>query len=390
MEEPATRKVLAALEAGGKPARFVGGPVRDALLGRPVLDIDIATPEPPDRVMALLAKAGIKTVPTGLAHGTVTAVEKPRHFEITTLRRDVETDGRHATVAFTDDWAADAARRDFTMNALFLDGEGEVYDPLGGLPDLKAGHVRFVGDPETRIREDVLRILRFYRFIARYEKGEPDRAGRAACQALAHLLPGLSVERVAVELLKLLGAPDPLPVLRIMVEDGVLPILLPEAVNLRRLTELLPLEPTADPLRRLAALLDGGGEALGRRLKLSNEQAARLGAMTDPAWPVDPGEAEPGQRRALHRLGPSLYRDLLLLRVAETGGKDRMAPLLAGAEAWQAKVFPLRGADLLKAGVPPGPEVGRVLAAVEAWWEENDFQPDRAACLARLAELRGA
>ncbi len=389
MEEPPTRKVMAALRAAGSPARFVGGSVRDALLGRPVLDIDIATPEPPDRVMALLAAAGIKTVPTGLAHGTVTAVVKPRHFEVTTLRRDVETDGRHATVAFTDDWAADASRRDFTMNALFLDSEGRIYDPLGGLPDLRAGYVRFVGDPASRIREDVLRILRFYRFLARYGKGEPDRAARAACRALANLLPTLSAERVATEFLKLLGVPDPLPVLGIMAEDGVLPILLPEATNLPRLAALLPLEPEADPLRRLGALLRGDGEAVGRRLKLSNDQVDRLAALSDPPWPVDPVGDASAQRRALHHLGPQRYGDLLLLRISETGEKGRLESLFAAAGAWKPRVFPLRGADLLEAGLPPGPEMGGLLAAIEAWWEENDFQPDRAACLARLAEIQG-
>src|SRR6202043_3407136 len=209
MGEAATRAVLRALGAEGGAARFVGGCVRDALLGRAIGDIDIATPLAPEEVMRRLEAAAIKAVPTGIAHGTVTAVVPPRHFEITTLRRDVETFGRHARVAFTDDLAADAARRDFTMNALFLDADGNLFDPMGGLPDLRAGRVRFVGNAETRIREDVLRLLRFYRFHAHYGSGEADTAARAACRDLAHLLPTLSGERVAAETLKLLAAPDP-------------------------------------------------------------------------------------------------------------------------------------------------------------------------------------
>ena len=259
MTEAATASVLGAL---GGTARFVGGCVRDALLGRAIVDIDIATPLLPEEVMRRLEAAGIKAVPTGLDHGTVTAVAPPRRFEVTTLRRDVETDGRHARVAFTDDWAADASRRDFTMNALFLDAEGRVFDPMGGLPDLHAGRVRFVGDPATRIREDVLRILRFYRFQAHYGRGEADPPARADCRALAPLLPSLSGERVAAELLKLLAAPDPMPTLRLMAADGVLAMLLPEARRLARLAALIPLEGIGDPLRRLAALLDDGAAAI--------------------------------------------------------------------------------------------------------------------------------
>src|SRR6201982_1030846 len=192
MVEPATRAVLAALSAGGAEARFVGGSVRDARLGKQIGDIDIATPAPPERIIELLEKSGIQAVPTGLAHGTVTAVVPPRHFEITTLRRDVETYGRRARVAFDADWAADAARRDFTINAIFLDPDGTVHDPVGGLADLRARRIRFVGDPATRIAEDVLRILRYYRFEARFGAGTGDPRPRAACRAAAPSLPNLS------------------------------------------------------------------------------------------------------------------------------------------------------------------------------------------------------
>src|SRR6201993_2254189 len=223
MVEPATRDVIEALGAGEVQARFVGGSVRDALLGRQIEDIDIATPARPERVIELLEKHGIKVVPTGLAHGTVTAIAgtPPRHFEITTLRRDVETYGRRARVAFDADWAADAARRDFTINDIFLDPDGTLHDPVGGLADLRARRVRFVGDPATRIAEDVLRLLRYYRFEARFGTGTGDAEARAACRAAAHLLPSLSAERVSQELVKLLEAADPIAVLRMMQKDGV-------------------------------------------------------------------------------------------------------------------------------------------------------------------------
>jgi poly(A) polymerase len=382
MTEAPARAVLAAL---GGSARFVGGAVRDALLGRAIGDVDLATPLEPDEVVRRLTAAAIKVVPTGLKHGTVTAVVSPRHFEITTLRRDVETFGRHARVAFTDDWAADAARRDFTMNALFHDGDGNVFDPVGGLPDLRAGHVRFVGDAETRIREDVLRLFRFYRFHAHYGRGEPDAAARAACRALAHLLPGLSGERVAAETLKLLAAPEPLPTLLLMTQDGVLAEALPEARSLDLLAALLPLEPAPGPLRRLAALVDGPAESIVARLRLSNEQRDRL-AVLAPArrGAVDLAADAGAQRRALHRLGAAAYADLVLLRAAATGDVARVPSLLALAASWQPVAFPLKGRDVTALGLPAGPEVGRLLKALEAWWEAGDYRADRAACLDEL------
>ncbi len=258
MKARATRAVLRALKG---EARFVGGCVRDTLLKRPIGDIDIATPLPPEEVMRRLAAARIKAVPTGLAHGTVTAVVEGRAFEITTLRRDVETFGHRARVAFTADWEADSRRRDFTMNALFLAADGEVLDYHDGLGDLRRGKVRFVGDPETRIREDVLRLLRFYRFHAWYGRGAADRAARAACRALAPLVPTLSGERVQAETMKLLRAPDPLPSLALMAKDGVLAQIVPVARPLRALRRLVRIEPAPDPLRRLAVLAaDGAGE----------------------------------------------------------------------------------------------------------------------------------
>jgi len=373
--------VLAALGGSG---RFVGGCVRDALLGRKIGDVDIATPLLPEEVMRRLEAAGIKAVPTGLAHGTVTAVVPPRHVEITTLRRDIETYGRHARVAFTDDWAADAARRDFTMNALFLDAEGEVFDPLGGLADLRAGRVRFVGDASTRIREDVLRLLRFYRFHAHYGRGDADAAARAACRALAPLLPSLSGERVAAELLKLLRAADPVPTLRLMREDGVLAVLLPEATRLDRLAGLVALEDAADAIRRLAALLERDAAEVAERLKLSAAERDRLLALVVPGAPVDLAADEKTQRRLAYRRGIDLYRDQVLLAGAVTGAAERVRALLRLAETWRAIRFPLRGRDVTALGIPAGPEVGRLLAAIEAWWEADDFSADRPALLAEL------
>src|SRR6201981_660916 len=238
MTDLVTLSVLEALSAGGAQARFVGGSVRDALLGRQIGDIDIATPVPPERVIELLEKRGIKVVPTGLAHGTVTAIAgtPPRHFEITTLRRDVETYGRRARVAFDADWAADAARRDFTINAIFLAPDGTIDDPVGGLTDLRARRIGFGGDPATRIAEDVLRLLRYYRFEARFGTGGGDPGARAACRAAAHLLSRLSAERVAQELVKLLETTDPTRALHMMREDRVLDVILPEARPLDRLS----------------------------------------------------------------------------------------------------------------------------------------------------------
>ncbi|HVC56721.1 MAG TPA: CCA tRNA nucleotidyltransferase [Stellaceae bacterium] len=398
MQERPTRALLDALAKADIAARFVGGCVRDALLGLPIADIDLATPARPELVAAALAAAGIKTVPTGIAHGTLTAVVPPRHFEITTLRRDVETDGRHARVAFDADWAADAARRDFTINAIYLDRDGTVHDPVGGQADLKARHVRFVGEPATRIAEDVLRVLRYYRFAARFggiagTQGG-DAAARAACRAAVPLLSQLSAERVAQELLRLLAAADPVPVLRMMAADGVLAAVLPEATRLDRLARLIGLEPpwtpAPEPLRRLAALvaLDRAAAiAMAERLRLAKKARDRLAGMMPP-WRLDPAGDWRAQRHALYRLGAERYRDLALLVAAE-GAIDeaRLGEWLALAAAWKPPRFPLAGHDVTALGIPPGPRVGRLLGAVRGWWEAGDFTADRAACLQRLREL---
>jgi poly(A) polymerase len=390
MVEPATRRLLGALSAGGIEARFVGGSVRDALLGRPIDDIDIATPASPERVIELLEKTGIKVVPTGLAHGTITAIVPPRHFEITSLRRDVETYGRRARVAFDADWASDAARRDFTINAIFLALDGAIDDPVGGLADLRARRVRFVGDPATRIAEDVLRLLRYYRFEARFGTGAGDLEARAACRAAAHLLPTLSGERVAQELVRLLETPDPIAVLQMMQEDSVLEVVLPEARRLDRLRRLIEIEPEADPLLRLAALIEVDGEgaaAVAARLRFSNAWRDRLCGLSRP-WPLDPQADGPGQRRTLYHLGAKRYHGIALLLAAEGEmSPGRLSELLAIAGNWMPPVFPLAGRDVTALGIPPGERVGRLLAAVHEWWEEGDFTADRTRCLIYLGEL---
>jgi len=395
MREEATRLLLGALRRAGIEARFVGGCVRDALLGRESADIDLATPALPEDIIAALEGAGIKAVPTGIAHRTVTAVVSvpgvpPRHFEITTLRRDVETYGRHARVAFDADWSEDAARRDFTINALYLDPDGTVHDPVGGLDDLKAHRVRFVGEPAKRIAEDVLRVLRYYRFEARFGRGEGNGAARQACRDAVPLLPTLSAERVAQEVLRLLAVADPVPALRMMREDEVLAAILPEATRLDRLESLIRLEPASDPVLRLAALVDvdgAGATRLAERLRLSNAMRDRLVGLAPP-WMLDPAGDSKEQRRALYRLGRERYRDLALLLAAD-GRLDRetLAELLAYAAAWETPQFPIAGRDVTASGIPPGPRIGRLLAALRCWWEENDFRPDRAACLARMNEL---
>jgi poly(A) polymerase len=400
MVEAPARALLDAMANAGIAARFVGGCVRDALLGRPVAeiaDIDLATPARPEEVIAALAKAGLKAVPTGIAHGTVTAVVPPRHYEITTLRRDVETDGRRARVAFDADWTQDAARRDFTINAIYLDPDGTVHDPVGGLADLRAHRVRFVGEPAQRIAEDLLRVLRYYRFEARFGpdggNGTGDPAARAACRASVTQLPTLSAERVAQELIRLLGALNPVPSLRMMEADGVLAAILPEATRLDRLRKLIAIEPEPDPLRRIAALVavDASGAAgMAERLRLSNAERDRLIGLAPP-WPheFDPGAAGDARarRRTLYRLGAERTRNLALL-IAADGGIDeaRLKELLALAARWTPPVFPLAGHDVMALGIPPGPRVGQLLAELRGWWEAGDFVADRTACLEKLRE----
>ena len=397
MTAPVTRAVVKALTADGADVRFVGGCVRDALLGRESADIDIGTPDPPERVMGLLEGAGIetRTVPRGIAHGTVTAIAGGNRYEITTLRRDERTDGRHAEVAFTDDWEQDAARRDFTINAMSVTPDGVLHDYFGGQEDLEAGRVRFVGDPATRIAEDHLRLLRLFRFYAWYGKGVPDAAALDACKAAAHTIPTLSGERVQAEMLKLLAAPDPLAPLAAMRDAGVLAQLLPEASEAKRLARLLAIEGSVgdgDPLRRLGALIADAEAAhdVAARWRLAGADAARLTALTTLEFALVPDLDGHAQRRLIYRPGPERFRDLVLLAWAtETKDENEAAwrTMLETAETWQAPPFPVTGADVMARGIPEGPEVGDLLRTVEDWWIENDFAPDREALLDRLDAL---
>lgn len=398
MQSATTQRLLVALTAGGAEVRFVGGCVRDAIAGRPVSDIDVATPDPPDRVVDLLTSAGLHAVPTGVAHGTVTAVVDGHPYEVTTLRHDVETFGRHARVAFTDDWQADAARRDFTMNALSCRPDGAVFDPFDGIADLRAGRIRFVGDARRRIAEDVLRLLRFFRFYAWYGTPPPDAEGLAACREAAPMLAGLSAERVRREFLRLLEAPDPMPALRAMDQAGILMHLLPEPHRLARLAALVDLERArdeTDPVRRLAALVQmapDAVDALALRLRLSNGErrrlvdAARFWAATGVERAL--GDDVAAMRRRLYRDGADRYRDLAYLGAAEGGEAVRLlSARLEEARAWTVPRLPINGRDAAEVGVTAGPAVGAALRAVEAWWMERDFRPDREACLAELRSL---
>jgi poly(A) polymerase len=383
MTAPETRAVIAALGEGN--ARFVGGVVRNALLGIAVSDIDIATPLVPDEVTRRLQAAGIKAVPTGIEHGTVTAVADGEPFEITTLRRDVETDGRRAVVAFSTDWAEDAQRRDFTMNALSAAPDGEVFDSVGGVADLRAGRLRFVGDASTRIREDYLRILRLFRFHAWYGKGEIDGEALQASATLKSGLQTLSAERVQKEMLRLLEADNPMPALRAMAATGILSEVFPGPLNLARLERLVAIDSDnffpPDAILRLAAL--GAGE----NLKLSNAQAERLEDLATAREKIVSYLSIKEVRRQLYLLGPKRFRDRVFLKWAEdmkASNAMQWRALLAMADAWQKPVFPLTGSNVMNAGVPHGPLVGRVLAEVEEWWIDSDFTDDEFSLAERL------
>ncbi len=382
------RVLFAIIKKSGGEARVVGGAVRDALLGRSVGDVDLAVNLKPDDVIRILADAGIKTVPTGIDHGTITAVINGTGYEITTLRQDVQTYGRHAKVEFTDDWQADAARRDFTINAIYVDDEGNLYDYFNGQKDLANGHVRFIGDAATRIQEDVLRILRFFRFTAWFAKGVPDSNGLSASAALAHMIPTLSVERVWNEIKKLLTAKDPSHVWQLMLENKILNALLPESTNTSRLKGLVEAENnyriSPNPLIRLAALLpdDVGLMAMiSLRLKLSKREATKLTTLASlPSLLHD--QIDPvSLRRTLYNYDADNVGDGLSLYGASHPATD-MTGAMAIVADWQKPHFPLQGNDLIKLGVPAGPKMGTILRAVEEWWIAKDFHPTHAQCLA--------
>ncbi len=376
LADPALRAVLAALPG----ARIVGGAVRDAVANLPAVDIDVATPLPPDQVAARLAAAGLRAVPTGVDHGTVTAVSGGRGFEVTTLRRDRTTDGRHAEVEWTEDWREDAARRDFTINALSMTGQGAVFDYFSGIADLRAGIVRFVGDPALRIAEDYLRILRFFRFHARYGGGPPDPAALAAIAAGVPGLTRLSVERVWSELRRILIAPDPAASVRLMQRLGVLDAVLPEGADPDALAAASARGAPPDPVLRLAALLRAGFAAAAARLRLSVAERDRLLALAGP--PPDPALAGAALRRALADTPP----DILIGRSWRCEGGEGLRARLA---ATPRPVFPLEGRDALALGLPPGPEIGALLRSVRGWWLAGGCVAGPVECRAELARRAG-
>lgn len=387
--------VIAALEAAGGQARFVGGCVRNALLGAPIGDVDIATTLTPEAVVAALEAARIRAVPTGVDHGTVTAVLDGQPFEVTTLRRDVETDGRRAVVAFTTDWSEDAQRRDFTMNAVYADAEGTLTDPTGtGVADAKAGRLVFVGDPATRIAEDSLRILRFFRFLAWYGKGEPDAAALAACEAGRELMANLAAERVSKELLKLLEAYDPRPAVRLMARTGVLGALIPAPEDLSVFEQLVEVETEqlfeCDPLLRLATLLPAdqvGVAKAAEALRLSNEQRDRLVAARGVSPKITSWMSPRESRRAVYQIGATTFADRIKLAWAassRSAATHQWRGLLALSQSWTPPPFPLTGEDVLKSGVPKGPMVGQVLREVEDWWIDHDFIDDKFSAIEKL------
>lgn len=392
MIAPETVAVMDALQATGVEARFVGGCVRNALVNRPVIDIDIATPLRPEQVIEHLQAAKIRYIPTGLQHGTVTAIVDGKAFEITTLRIDVNPFGRHAQVQFTDDWEKDASRRDFTINAMSANMDGDVYDPFTGIEDLRTGRVIFVGYPETRIQEDILRILRYFRFFAHFGQGRPDAAALVACAKLANRLPRLSAERIRTEIFKILESDRCAITWNIMLRAGVTTHFLPEATGLKTLERLLELEADhhSHPfvLRRLAALLDvtpTGLVALTRSLRLSNDQATVLMKLMNPGTPVSTDMPEQDVRKLVYVHGNDMARSLLLLCAARQFDNGNLDALYNVATAFRPPRFPLIGDDVLKLGWPAGPHVGRILKNMEEWWISQDFQPGRTEALKLLA-----
>jgi poly(A) polymerase len=380
-------RLLALLDRDGEQARVIGGAVRNELLHLPIGEIDMATTAVPDEVMRRVAAAGGKTIPTGIEHGTVTVVIDHRPIEVTTLREDIETFGRKARVAFGRDWRADAMRRDFTINALSASADGAVHDYVGGLHDIAARRVRFIGEPQQRIEEDYLRILRFFRFHAHFGKGAPDAAGLQACIRARDGLATLSRERVRMEILKLIIAPRATPTLAVMAESGLLGMVLGGVAflasfeNLTKIEAALGIEP--DAIRRLGALgvwVAEDAERLAQRLRLFNAESERLRAL-EAWWRVAPETGEQAAHALLYRFGPQSFTDRVLIAWARSaaGATDESWRALARLpQRWTAPVFPLRAADFARRGVAAGPLLGAVLRAAELAWIAADFPADRA------------
>jgi len=391
-----TRAVMSALESNEDRTRFVGGAVRNALLRVPVIDVDIATQFTPDEVIRRLAATQLRAVATGIEHGTVTAIADGTAFEVTSLRRDVETFGRRAVVAYTTDWKEDALRRDFTMNALYASADGTLFDYFTGLEDVAARRVRFIGDAGQRIREDYLRILRFFRFYACYGRGVPDAAAISACVAERQGLKLLSGERVQKELLLLLQAENPVPVLTLMQENGIVQELLPGEMQIPRLDRLIGIERAMgvapDALLRFAALLpDSTAQARGiaQALRLSNEARDRLVAAAEKDQRIGGSMQKALAKELLYRSGVEKFHDQLLLNWAGSGASPEDAnwrDIFLLMQSWKIPLLPIDGTDVMTLGIPEGPEIGVRLREAEQWWIEQDFAADRMQLLERLRD----
>ncbi len=382
LREPGLQQIFTAIAAAGGEARVAGGAVRNALFKVPVADVDVAATLPPERVMEVCKAAGMGVHPTGIEHGTVTVVAQHRPYEVTTLRHDVETDGRRARVAFHDDWERDALRRDFTMNALYCDARGKIYDFTGGYEDILQSRIIFVGAPAKRIEEDYLRILRFFRFHAQFGKGVPDKAGLAACKRYVMNLGKLSAERIRQEMMKLLAARGAVATLKIMAREGALKNIIPYTEQWRVLGRLPP-----DPVLRLAVLA-AEPLTLKERLRLSNFEANRIATLLSAVAP-SPELIPREQRKVLYRLGAHAWHDAVNLAWARSKASlddAKWKRLLGLPRRWPTPAMPVNGKDLIAAGLSAGPELGHALRRLEDWWIQSDFKPNRDALLKRIGE----
>lgn len=400
LESGPVKAIFAALSASGEEVRVVGGAVRNALMGIPVADIDFATTATPDKVAMFAEAAGLKTVPTGVEHGTLTLVAGGRGFEVTTLREDIETDGRRAVVRFGRDWEADARRRDFTVNALFADATGKVYDPLDGYGDVKERRIRFIGDPERRIAEDRLRILRFFRFQAAYGSGRPDADGLSAAIRARNGLRDLSAERIGQEMRRIVLAPGAEAAITEMQDAGILPVVLAGIGYLAVFARAVALDAAlgrppvvAIRLAALGARIGEDVERLTSRLRLTNAERDRMAAAVTAAPSFGSLPDAKAARRLLYTLGVEAWTGGLIMAEAwgMRGADDPdISSLMALPERWTVPEFPLTGRDVLDGGQRPGPSVGTLLKAVEDWWIANDFTPGEAELRRKLQETMAA
>jgi len=408
MTDPATKAVIKALESDGQAMRFVGGCVRDALAHRPVKDIDMATPERPEKVIELLESANIKAIPTGIEHGTITAEIDGQRFEITTLRRDVKTDGRHAEVVFDSSWQADALRRDFTINAFSATKDGAVYDPFNGLDDLSHGRVRFIGPPDQRIQEDALRILRFFRFYALFGRPPANASAMAGCRRFAGNLKNLSADRIWGEFRQILLHDNVANIIVLMSGARVMDEMIPHLADVGVLRALSWLESRAlnigglipDPLRRLAALVDASKtslNSLSKQFNLTNDDRDYIAALlaVDDSDFLRMNDAD--YQRLIRRDGRQVFLGHVLLSWAgklvvmpklPTGENKKWASIVELALTWVLPVFPLTGNDVMALGVDQGPDIGNLLRRVETWWEIKNYKPQKQACLTELKKQK--